>query len=251
MRKNSFTLIELLVVIAIIAILASMLLPALQQAREKSRGTACINNLKQVFTGLYQYAGDYEYYPCAKPKESPEPNIDWWYFRVAPYLGMKKAVSWQDASDVRNGGVLKCPSLPIPPASESLNYCGYSMNGFHFTDEAFSMRPSIPDPTGNTTIRYVKPESKPQRGNWGMPKPSPSEVCFVSEMGATDDSKSIQPNIRTGADLIMLDYNTLTLDPMTANFRHGGMKNAMWFDGHVTPTRFKEINYHMVHFPYI
>ena len=67
--KRSFTLIELLVVIAIIAILAAILLPALNSARERGRVATCLSNLKQQGTALQFYAQDNDDYTLPYQQE--------------------------------------------------------------------------------------------------------------------------------------------------------------------------------------
>jgi prepilin-type N-terminal cleavage/methylation domain-containing protein/prepilin-type processing-associated H-X9-DG protein len=216
--RSGFTLIELLVVIAIIAILASILFPVFAQAREKSRQTACLSNVRQIAVSVSMYAQDYDerlFFRSTTNAANTRSNVatpktayaQLWWNQVMPY--------------VKSEAIFTCPSDNGP--TDSFNERG------------------DPGEKGAGTIRrsYIA-SLAPESLSLAEIRDPVQTIVVTEKWDVWPDCKAVT---EPWMDLLdAKDFNPHPANPVkyplgVMGVRHQGLVNCAYADGHAKATK--------------
>ncbi|MBR1952117.1 MAG: type II secretion system protein [Lentisphaeria bacterium] len=212
--QTPFTLIELLVVIAMIAILAGMLLPALQKARERGKSADCLGNIRQLGMFLQQYTLNSNDWFCT----ASNPDGDRWDVNEdKTYSGqgvtgegiLLRGLSGKSKNQTKS---ILCPSVP---GLFNQSYAGSSVAGYGY-NEFLGAELSY-----GTNYRGVKTTQVR----------TPSKTSTFADSGYLSSGKEeLSAHLRAPIIRTVQDYDLRSVG--TVSFRHAGFCNAGFADGH-------------------
>ena len=215
-RLRPFTLIELLVVIAIIAILASMLLPALNKARDKARAAVCINNLKQLGVGFTQYFGDND--DLLPPLDTASANNppSWTSYLMGPNPS-SPAAPWTSGYQFTGGRYVTNSLLRCPAQTGTFDMIGVAAQCWWMNAPHYAVLATVFQRDTGSRMKLSRIKQLGEKFLLVDIQAVNSDLSFAERGGLR-----WRPDMEPGPDW------------PTVSPRHGGAVNVLYFGGNVT-----------------